>query len=77
MRSQQSRPPGIQGKSADVLGIFLASFGTAKTLEETNAKLIGAKTLRFYLHLLQRLLYSAVDQRQKYAEQFVLEGLLF
>ncbi len=48
MRSQQSRPPGIQSKSADVLGIFLASFGTAKTLEETNTELIGAKTLRFY-----------------------------
>ena len=48
MRSQQSRPPRIQSKSADVLSIFLASFGTTKTLEETNTELIGAKTLRFY-----------------------------
>jgi hypothetical protein len=47
MRNQQSRSPGIQSKSADVLRIFLASFGTTKTLEETNTGLIGAKTLRF------------------------------
>jgi hypothetical protein len=56
MRSQQSRPPGIQSKSTDVPRIFLTSFGTTKTLEETNTELSGAKTLRFCEHLFQRLL---------------------
>ena len=43
MRSQQLRPPGIHSKSADVLRIFLASFGTTKTLEDANTELIEAK----------------------------------
>jgi hypothetical protein len=47
MQSQQSRPPEIQSKRSDMLRIFLTSFGTTKTLEETNAELIEAKTLRF------------------------------
>ena len=63
MLSQSSRPSEIQSKSADVLRIFVASFGTTQTLEETKTAAIGAKTLRFCSPLVQRLLYSAVDQR--------------
>ncbi len=49
MRSQQSRPPGIHSKSADMLRIFLASFGTTKTLEEANTDLMEAKNTALLL----------------------------
>jgi len=49
MRSQQLTPPGIQSKSTDVLRIFLASFGTTKTLEEANAEFIEAKNTALLL----------------------------
>jgi hypothetical protein len=49
MRSQQSSPPGIHSKSADVLHIFLVSVGITKTLEEANTELIEAKNTALLL----------------------------
>ncbi len=49
MRSQQLTPSGIQSKSTDVLRIFLASFGTTKTLEEANTEVIEAKNTALLL----------------------------
>ena len=77
MWSKRSRLPGIQRKSSDMLRIFLASFSTTKTPEGANTKPIEAKILCFCSHLLQPLFYLAVGKRAKYAEQFVLERLLF
>jgi hypothetical protein len=77
MWSKRPRLPGIQRKSSDVLRTFLASFSTTKTPEGANAESIEAKILRFYSRLLQHLFYLAVGKGAKYAEQFVLEHLLF
>jgi hypothetical protein len=60
-----------------VLRIFLASFSTTKTPEGANTEPIEAKILRFSSHLFQHLFYLAVGKGAKYAEQFVLERLLF